>query len=138
MKGPKIYCYNVNVTVHMRTNANVRQGEEQLGSKLRAAVDFGAFNDCDSEENSCSVFSFYPEDRNNRVAIASVGSVAAVAITVGLVYWVRRRSEGNQASVETAFPIKIPILPEFDEDILIEGGNHIVGTWSECSDDSYE
>lgn len=142
VNGTEIYCYDTDLTVHMRTNANIRQAEENLALELRTAVDVDAFNECDfdesAKENICNVYSFYPEDGNNRIAIASVGSVAAVSLTVGIVYWVRRSSRENHASSQAAFPIKIPNLPEFDEEILIEGGIHIVGTWSECSDEEYE
>jgi hypothetical protein len=139
INGNKVYCYDIDVTVHMKTNVNARQAEEKLGVELTAAVDLGSFNDCDydeiSKEDKCSVYSFYPEDGNKRIAIASVGSIAAVSLTVGLVYWVRRKSRENYSSTQTAFPIKIPNLPTFDEEILVEGGIHIVGTWSECSDE---
>lgn len=134
INGNEVYCYDIDVTVHMRTNVDTRQAEEMLGVELTAAVDLGSFNDCDYD-GKCFVYSFYPEDGNKRIAIASVGSIAAVSLTVGLVYWVRRKSRENHSSTQTAFPIKIPNLPTFDEEILVEGGIHIVGTWSECSDE---
>lgn len=107
------------------------------------AVESGIFSECgyssEFEDNVCTIYSFLPEDGSNRttVVISAIGAVAFL----GLFYLIRKSSERSGELNQSSFPIKLPLMPEFDEEILIEGGKgmiHIVGTWSENEIEYYD